>query len=517
MRTCTLNIIRWFCFGLGLLSLISCAGFNAPIAKHVAQPNNRPVRNFTSFSTSLRCLDNLLAKAKRPRILVSSTGINDQSNRIAVGADEMLVNAINQTNIKSRAYLFIDQSFEKDFGQLQLLTPPEDRREPRFYFRGAITQVDTNTVNDRLSGGLDLTNAPNPPTINGGQLVTVTPSINSGVSVVSVDLHLVSYPDKTILPGSSVANSMVVTNRTFGTGGTGFIKLTGFNLTLSFSRVESIGQAVRNLIELGTIELLGRHAGVPYWQCLNIEPTNEKLENRKRTSYSTTLPAVSVPEAQRMLNVLGYYDLPLSGVMDRRTYAALSRFQADKNLIATGDLNYDVYKRLQEEVRGIPPNGKRRSLRQQTIAKPRFTRGARLSSSGTYLQIKSLKSSYKPNENLTLQLSSKEAGGLMCFHQSGLGQVTQILPQNPGVRLKISKGFARSLPNQNDPFLLTFDTSGQSERVLCMLQIENAQPPVFLQNQRKAFQPLSVKRLEDIPANSKHVKDWVLFSKAARP
>ena len=148
---------------LCLLGLASCATLNAPLVKTIAQPNNRPIRNFTSFSTSLRCMDTLLASAGRQRILISSTGIKDLSKKISVGADEMLLNAINKTNIKSGAYIFLDQSFEKEVGQLELLSPTKKRKMPRFYFRGAITQVDANTVNDKINLSLDLTNAPHAP------------------------------------------------------------------------------------------------------------------------------------------------------------------------------------------------------------------------------------------------------------------------------------------------------------------------------------------------------------------
>jgi hypothetical protein len=137
-------------------------------------------------------MDNMLAQAKRPRILISSSGLKDLSKKIPVGADEMLVNAVNQTNLKSGAYVFLDQSFEKEVGQLEWLSPTKTRKEPRFYFRGAITQLDTNTVNDKSKISLDFTDSPHPITINGGALEKSSPSLNKGVSMVSVVVHLVS-------------------------------------------------------------------------------------------------------------------------------------------------------------------------------------------------------------------------------------------------------------------------------------------------------------------------------------
>ncbi|MBL4751375.1 MAG: DUF4384 domain-containing protein [Amylibacter sp.] len=455
-------------------------------------------------------MDNLLAAAKRPRILITSSKITDLSRKISVGGDDMLLNAINHMNIKSGAYIFQDQSFSRDFGQLVILSPTEDQEQPKFYFRGAITQVDTDTVDDNLKGDLDFTNAPHPVTIRGGALQKISPNIRRGVSVVSVDLHLVSYPDKTVLAGGSVANSMVVTNKGFGTGGSGLIKLTGYNLTLSFNRVESIGQAVRNLIELGTIELLGRHAKVPYWQCLNIEPTNEKLENLKRSAYITTPKTISVLKTQRMLTKLGLYANQPDGRMNLATHAALAKFQAGKDLIATGDLNYDVYARLQQELKGYPVNGRRRGgvPRKKLISQRPV---------GKHLAIAAMRSRYELSDEFVVKLKSNASGYLYCFYQSGAGEVIQILPKEPNVRLEVSKGFSRSLPNKNDSFALKFEDKSNMQSVMCILQDNRAGAVSPFDNKFKMFKSLPVARLEDIPANFSGLKDTIVISKTISP
>lgn len=515
-----LHIVRFYRYISKLICLIgisACASLNAPLAKNIAQPNNRPVRNLTSFSASLRCMDNMLANAKRPRILISSTVINDLSKKTFVGADEMLLNAINHMNIKSGSYIFLDQSFSKDFGQLILLSPTEDQEKPKFYFRGAITQVDTNTLNDNVNIDLDFTNAPHPLTINNGALETLSPSFKKGVSIVSVDLHLVSYPDKTVLPGGSVANSMVVTNKAFGAGASGLIKLTGYDMSFSFNRVESIGQAVRNLIELGAIELLGRHAKVPYWQCLNIEPTNEKLENNKRTKFNATPNNISISKTQKMLSGLGYYTDQPNGRMDLKTHKALSKFQADKDLIATGDLNYDVYTRLVQESNGYPVNGWNHPDNKLTNAEFPSKPKTRTSTTKN-LTISSTKTAYRINDVFTVNLKSNASGFLYCYHQSGDGDVVQILPKDPNMLFRVSSRYSRRLPDKNDGFILKYERENKAERILCALQDISEKAVSPFAGKYKPFSALPVKRLEDIPSKFSQfggLKDWVMISKVA--
>lgn len=458
-------------------------------------------------------MDTLLAAAGRQRILISSTGIKDLSKKISVGADEMLLNAINKTNIKSGAYIFLDQSFEKEVGQLELLSPTKNRKLPKYYFRGAITQVDANTINDKINLSLDLTNAPHAPTIYGGALKTANPSISRGISIVTVDMHLVSYPDKIVLAGGSVANSMVVTSKTFGTGSSGLIKLTGYNMSISFNRVESIGQAVRNLIELSVIELLGRHAKIPYWQCLNIEPTNQKLENSKRRIFNISPKSISIVETQHMLNTLGYLQKKSTGIMDRSTHAALAKFQADKGLIATGNLDFDAYTYLLQAIKGYSANG-----RVYTRKLPTHT--AFQKPVGTHLTLSALRSHYKLNDTLTVKLTSKTTGYVTCFHQTATGNVTQILPIEPNIRLQIPSHFSVIIPDKKARYSLKFNDANLPEKILCALQSINGDMTSPYDNKFNALKPLPVKKILDIPADYAKfntLKDWVMISNTATP
>ncbi|MFK5998037.1 MAG: peptidoglycan-binding protein [Rhodobacterales bacterium] len=467
-------------------------------------------------------MDNLLAHSKRQRILVSSTGINDLSKKIAVGGDEMLLNAINQMNVKSRAYVFVDQSYQKDFGQLELLTLSEDRKLPRFYFRGAITQLDSNTINDKINVSVKFQNASNPPTNSGGALQSLTPKAGQSVSIVSVDLHLVSYPDKTVLPGGSVANSMIVISKNFGMGGTGLINLTGYNMSISFSRVESIGQAVRNLIELGVIELLGRYANVPYQKCLNIEPTNEIMQNTKRSAFIRTAKSKSIKETQRMLSKLGYFTGPATGQMDIDTHAALAKFQADEDLIATGNLNFDTYERMVQKFNGYPVNGRSRATHAKMVSnRPKPAGGATLRmSSGNGLTLVSSKRNFHINDNFSVKLNVKTSGFLYCFYQSGTGGVIQILPQNPNVRLQVPSGYARILPAAHDGFSLKFETPKNAQRILCTIQKATLNAVSPFDGKFKPLRSLPVKRLENIPTKFNAfggLTDWAMVSKRPKP
>jgi len=335
---------------LALIAALSgCASVQPELVPVVAQPRTAPARNFTSFNDALRCVDTMMARKGVRSIPISSTGIPDRTNGVRVGADEMLINAVNQMNRKSRAFVFIDQPLDSKDGQIFWLNPRDETdREPRYYIRGAISQLDSSVVSDQADAVLDESLAPS------RRFQRKAFGRSRKISVVTVDLHLVSYPDRTVLPGASVANSMVVIGDGFSAGTSGLIEMTALDITLKINRIESLGQAVRNLVELGAIELLGRHAGVPYWQCLS-HPDVKVARKGQAEKLETSRPEPArVREAQELLIKLGFLTGRANGRRDARTRRAIAQFQADEKLIASGEVDHDLIKRLRQRAK-VPP------------------------------------------------------------------------------------------------------------------------------------------------------------------
>jgi hypothetical protein len=474
------------------VALTGCTPLSSNLAQRAAQPKIPAARNFTSFSASLRCMDDLLVTAKRPRTLISSTGLPDRTKKLAVGADDMLLNAINQLNRKSKAYVFVDQSLEKDAGQIAIYTPKDTGVAPKLYIRGAISQIDSSVASSSLTIGVDDEGTQSGDTNvarSGGK------TIGRGMTIVTVDMHLVSFPDKTVVPGSSVANSMVVTTKGFGAGATGLINVTALDVSLKINRVESLGQAVRNLVELGTIELIGRHANVAYWECLNIPAVKQRSTNRKEIVFSSADKPFRVPEVQKMLQRLGYYSGAITGTLDQRTRDAISHFQARSGLIATGDLNYDTYQHLLEKTKGYAPR-RRTDVpnfsraeppepsgilidEEQNLPQPPtlnrspwgglFSKKAQIS-----LSIKSSKRKYRVGDIWQTNVVAPRGGFLSCFHQSDEGAITQIFPIQPNASFEVGEGQEIAVPNPANNFDIKFEHKGVPEKIMCILEVSKA-------------------------------------------
>ena len=334
------------------MTLANCGVTPPRLAPEIAQPNTRPARNFTSFDVPLRCMDGLL-QGKRT-IKVSSTGIPDKTRRISVGGDDMLINAINRMTRTSRAYVFLDQGIVRDGGLIDLsITQGKKEPRPDYYIRGSISQLDSSVATDEIGLGWEegaTTAAPD------NSLLNVTGNRRQGLSVVTVDLHLVSYPSRRVVPGASVANSMVVRSMQRRSTASGIVKLDDLGLSVRLDRLESQGQAVRNLIELSLIELVGRHRGVPYWQCLSSIETDAKRSNIEEHAFTARTQKSALLELQQGLAELGYYRGPANGQNSTAMRRVIGRFQADEQLVVNGIADFDTLKRLRIRLaERVPP------------------------------------------------------------------------------------------------------------------------------------------------------------------
>lgn len=365
------RVILWLLVAASLV-LAGC-GPNATLAPSIGEPNTRPARNFTSFSQSLRCMDRLLKQSGRGPVLISSNGFPDNTEDLDVGADDMLINAISQMNASNRRYVFLDQALLKDFGQLEILTTRKDEEQaPQIYIRGSISQIDERTVE---TGGS--------ATYSASTANTVTDAYFRGsrkLSVISVDMHLVRFPSRQVLAGGSVANSMVVTQRRLDGRVSGLISQGTLGIPLYMERIESKSQAVRNLIEVGAIELLGRHSGVPYWTCLETPDTNAKRnEKRERRDVSAT-DAARISEAQQILAAMGL--LPSGyepGTLDAATRRAVSTFQSRNRLLPNGIVDFDTLDALRRSapIRPKPTQTVRTTRAEPAAPKPAAPKPAR--------------------------------------------------------------------------------------------------------------------------------------------
>ena len=149
-----------------------------------------------------------------------------------------------------------------------------------------------------------------------------------------------------IIPGVSSNNVLAITVEGTGTSIGGRISSLGSFFDFGFDKREGIGQAVRNLIDLGTIEIIGRLTQTPYLTCLPVDyhvPETQALIKKEYNRYLQT-PERLIKATQVRLRELDYYHGPIDGKINSNTIAAINYF---KELYRFNDNNsritYDLY------------------------------------------------------------------------------------------------------------------------------------------------------------------------------
>ena len=138
----------------------------------------------------------------------------------------------------------------------------------------------------------------------------------------------------------------------------GRIKGVGGYFNVSYDRSEGLHQGVRDLIQLGTIELLGRIAKVPYEQCLKPESVSPGAVVAAETQFEGMSEEERVRFTQHRLQVLNdatslrpapYYGGAATGRMDAATRDAIARYRRQASLVGNAEIDLDLFRSLQNQ------------------------------------------------------------------------------------------------------------------------------------------------------------------------
>jgi peptidoglycan hydrolase-like protein with peptidoglycan-binding domain/curli biogenesis system outer membrane secretion channel CsgG len=444
------------------LTLAGCMS-NPEVAPTVVQAKTPTSKTISSFTSSLQCMDTLLWQHGKRDIYIMTSGIPDATGKVAAGTKEMLITAISRMSARSNAFRFVD--FEpnptSDVTALSALIGVQPGFiVPSYYIRGAITQLDENVLSELQGGSISL------------PFLDIGASRDQIVSVVSVDLNVGEVVTRQILPGMSASNSIAVVRSGISGDAGGRIDKAGFAFNVAFNKSEGFHQAVRTLVDLSTVETLGKLARVPYWQCLGLDQTNPTFQAQAREWFDTTPPDEQIRFAQQVLSGTRYYEGPITGIYDTATKDAAARYQADNDLVPTGRIDFDLYYSMLGKP-GVILNAPGRTA---TIANAGGT-GIPLipTDPGAARKLDIFLNTdrgpvpkFKVGETLVVKAQSTADAFLYCYYQDSDGKVARVFPNRfqPDALVTASQQIEIP-PGYEKPFNIRLDNVGESEAVAC--------------------------------------------------
>ena len=405
-----------------------------------------PTKSASAMREGLACMDRMLAAEHVPSTLIAVKSIPDPSGLFSTGTKDMVITALSRMSRTSQAFRVVDyevdalkQDTVQTMTSLLLNNGQIELRKPQIYVTGSISFGDKTVVSKRRSIGVSTANT------DTGYSWDVLGS------VVGLDLHLGDMNSRTLYPGLDSANELVV-----ATGGKGVelggratglprhIYRMGVQYEVNADNNQGAGAAVRLLVDLATIELVGKWAKVPYWQCVDYEQNHPEFKRQMRTWFEDQSVTDRITLAQRVLQSQGTWKGGIDGKDSTLLRNAIASYQASMDLTPVGVVNFETYSGLLRNYVGMSAEDKLASsyspksddLQPREHALPMNTPAhdglalALLGQKEPKLQVGS---------SVVVRVAPARTGFLYCYYKDAANVVTQIYP-NPQQQAVVAQG-----------------------------------------------------------------------------
>jgi len=432
-------------------------------ATSAARPKTGATKTITSFTQALRCMDEVFLAHGKQGIVITSAGVPDETGKVRAGTKEMLITAISTMTANSKAFEFIDfHSAGDDLGRLFEARGDTSRRLPDYYIRGAITQMDDSVVRTTKGAGASLGSDSKGDGLLDPLGLALGMSKDKAFDLVSMDMSIGDAATRKILANTATSNSMVVIKAgKSGDGGSVLGKL-GLTFSMDSSSSEGLGAATRALLELNLIETLGKFTQVPYWRCLDTDITNPLIREQARESYDRLQDKDRILFIQRKLGgSMNRYKGPVDGVANDELKQAVGEYQASAGLVANGQINFDLYASLLDDVQN--------SLAALPAVQAAVPPKASAHEAGAFhVDLDSERgahAAYRVGEFLKLNLSLSSDGTAYCYYEDAEHNTARIFPNQFQSDPMLKGNSSVRLASQG--FKIRFDLPGR-EKVACI-------------------------------------------------
>ena len=481
------------------------------------QPRTEVVRTVTSFSNSLRCMDDMFARHGVHDIPITSVGVADPTGKVRAGHRDMLITAVATMSERSGAFRYVD--WEYDNKEIQILWQrlrdenkarfEAEYADPIYTIRGAVTGFDQNVAADQAGGGAAFQ--------SGEYTGDAVIDVSNSASVMSLDLNIASTRTRAILPGMSSNNSLAIDRR--GAALAGSLSNNNFGLTFDFesTRAEGVAAGVRTLIELGAIETLGKLTRVPYWQCLEIASTEPAVIREMHGWWKDMSENERQRFTERALIANGYMQGQANNHPDAESRRAISRFQADNDLVVTGRVNFELYRSLVGSDRPLalgPP--------ETFVAKDEAPDAAadqipvRQPVEIELFTDRGTQPVYGAMESLRASVRLSGSAYVACYYQEAGGNVMRVFPNRSQPGGYLTAGDITTFPSYDAEFEIYLERPGATDEVMCVASDREVSSHLPEELRVRDLVPMQVESLDELSRLFQDI-DYTGLSEARMP
>ncbi len=288
-----------------------------------------PQRNVTNFSDALRCMDNLYLAYGTRDVSVLLEDLTDATKKVSAGTRDMMMSAISDMTRRSRAVQVI--AFGQDANNIVAFLNSAQQRSafavvPQFNLRGSITQLDESVLRRQADAGVSV-----------GSVIGAGASRSRQLNVLGLDVAMVATSNLSLVPGVVSKNLTTIIKEGDAFDSQATISKVGINFSTSFQRTDGTAQALRNMVELASVELFGRLLKLPYWSCIGVGIDNAEVKAEIEDWFiGMERSGELTPFFQVQLRNRGFYDGPVNGRVTPALRAAVASYRKGVGLRAVG-------------------------------------------------------------------------------------------------------------------------------------------------------------------------------------
>jgi hypothetical protein len=467
-------------------------------------PEAAPFRSITGFSSALRCMDNLMIDYGVRDVSMLVEDILDQTKKVNAGTRDMLISAVSDMTRRSRAIRVV--AFGRDATNVISFLASAQRQSayeviPQFDIKGSVSQFDENVIRNQKDAGIGFQ-----PFINLGV------SRDAATSILGLDLSVLTTDDMSILAGVTSRNSVVILKTGRGTDADAAYHKFGVSFSMSLSKSEGQSQALRGLVELAVVELMGKLTKTPYWTCLGATPESSeeiKLEISDWYYAAAASRVELIGYFQNQMRQRGFYIGPVDGEFNPAIDEAIANYRVALGLSNQALLDETLFKAYlgadHSKIKAPPKPAVYVEPAATAAAAPAAVAPAAAvapTAAGPLtlsLATPNNQLRFARGEALNLQVRPNRDAHVYCYLQDETAKITRFYPNRFAKDAFVPASKPLALPGTMR-FALTMNTKGLPETILCF-----AAPRDMLANLPKAvvgtdFEPLAVSTLDQIRA-----------------
>ena len=447
-------------------------------------PEDRPQRSITGFSHALRCMDTLLLDYGVRDITMLTEEISDETKKLNAGTRDMLISSVSDMSRRSRAVRLV--AFGKDTANvISYLASAQNAAAyqaiPLYDIKGSVSQFDENLVKNQKDLGIGFA-----PFINLGA------AKDAGSSMLALDLSVLTTSDMAVLAGVTSRNSVMILKQGSGIDGDAAYHKFGINYSMNLAKAEGQTQALRGLVELAAVELIGKLTKTPYWSCLGVTDPKKNDETRLEmfdwyhAMASTRIELIAY--FQNQLRRRAFYDGPIDGEFNPAIDEAIANYRAALGLSREAVLNEEFFyaflaadhtkiKRPDQPARYVAPNtvaGAPASIpvvASAASASPAAAAAAAAAASAAAPLKLSVtaprqQTRFARGESISLSLAPSQDAHVYCYLQDEESKVIRFFPNRFARDSRIAAAQPLTLPGAMR-FQLTMNTKGVPETISC--------------------------------------------------